>query len=303
MTACQVGPRYCPKCGKELPVNASLCISCGFRLKKEKVRHNFFPPAKERGISRLNIKDIIKQVSTAAKGKDNFEKGTVGFYGYGFVFRDLNYINKFIDFHGTGGVYHLGVTRERLKDFKRNINVLEHLSDYDRHYDLRLIGSIRTLVPTMIFGGGYEHLFEVWMFIKTFDRRQFPATIYYGASGLSIGGWDANFAYDFTHNEKFLSIFPEEFKSEVNFSPYNLSDDEKEALAEAIELGLRKVPVSDFSGIYKHDFGNTFMGIKDSKPFIIELGFSPKYRDIELVLNLGMKFNISRKEFMKWDIH
>ena len=155
----------------------------------------------------------------------------------------------------------------------------------------------------MKFGGDYEHLFEVWMFIKTSDGRQFPATIYYGASGLSIGGWDDNFSYNFTHNEKFLSIIPRSLKSEINFSPHNLSDDEKEALTEAIELGLHKVPVSDFRGIYKHDFGNTFMGIKDSRPFIIELGFSPKYGDIELVLNLGMKFNISREEFMKWDIH
>ena len=73
MTACQVGPRYCPRCGKELPNNASLCISCGSRLKKKKVRLNFFPPAKEGGISRLNVKDLIIQVSTAAKGKDNFE--------------------------------------------------------------------------------------------------------------------------------------------------------------------------------------------------------------------------------------
>ena len=101
-------------------------------------------------MNKFNIDGILRQISAAVEGKDSFEEGTVGFYDYGFVFRDLDYVNNYIDMPRTGGIYRLGVTRERLKDFKRNINVLEHRSDYDRHYDLRLIGSIRTLVPTMI---------------------------------------------------------------------------------------------------------------------------------------------------------
>lgn len=251
----------------------------------------------------MNVEELIKQVSSAARGEGNFSLGVVGSSGYGFVFRDLDLVENFFDFYGSGGICRLGVTKQILADFERKINLFDHLSDYNRHYDLCLIGSIKTLVPTMKFGGGYEHLFEVWVFVKTPNDKNFPLTIYYGASGLSIGGWDPDFSYHFTNDKRFLSVFPDEFKLKINFSPHNLSRDEEEGLVEAIELGLRKVPVSDFRGIYKHDFGNTFMGIKDSRPFIIELGFSPKYRDIELVLNLGMKFNISRKEFMKWDIH
>ncbi len=254
-------------------------------------------------MNKFNIADILRQASAAVEGKDSFEEGAVGFYGYGFVFRDLDLVENFFDFYGSGGICRLGVTKQILADFERDINLFDHLSDYNRHYDLCLIGSIKTLVPTMKFGGDYEHLFEVWMFIKTSDGRKFPATIYYGASGLSVGGWDPDFSYHFTNDKRFLSVFPDEFKLEINFSPHNLSRDEEEGLVEAIELALHKVPISDFYGIYKHDFGNTFMGIKNSRPFIIELGFSPEYRDIELVLNLGMKFNISREEFMKWDIH
>ena len=138
-----------------------------------------------------------------------------------------------------------------MKDFKRDIDVVEDISVYNEYYDLSLIGSIKTLVPTLKFGGNYEHLFEVWMFVKTPNHKQFPATIYYGTSGLSIGGWDPDFAHRLTNDDRYLSIFPEEIKSEINFTPHNLSRDEKEALAEAIELygekdlGVAKTVVAD----------------------------------------------------------
>lgn len=251
----------------------------------------------------MNFKKILRQVSAAVASKDKFIEGVVGFNGYGFVFKDFKLITNIIYFQGTGGIYRLGSTKERMRHFNRDNDFSEDILSYEEYYDLRLIGSIKTLVPTLKFGGCYEHLFEVWVFVKTPNNRQFPITIYYGASGLSIGGWDPNFAYNFTQNEKFLYIIPKEIMSTINFSPHNLSEDEKEAPAEAIELALQKVPVADFYGIYKHDFSNTFMGIKDNKPFIIELGFSPKFSDIDLVLNLGMKFDISMKEFNKWDVN
>ncbi len=50
MTTCQVGPRYCPKCGKELDHNVSNCMSCGYRIKKGKVKQSFFPVIKEQKV-------------------------------------------------------------------------------------------------------------------------------------------------------------------------------------------------------------------------------------------------------------
>ncbi|NVM34521.1 MAG: zinc-ribbon domain-containing protein [Candidatus Lokiarchaeota archaeon] len=34
MTNCSVGPRYCPKCGKELAPYVSVCIQCRYNIKK-----------------------------------------------------------------------------------------------------------------------------------------------------------------------------------------------------------------------------------------------------------------------------
>jgi hypothetical protein len=47
MSDCTIEPRYCPECGKELSSNASICNSCGSKLKKENTRSNFFSNPKD----------------------------------------------------------------------------------------------------------------------------------------------------------------------------------------------------------------------------------------------------------------
>ena len=143
-------------------------------------------------------------------------------------------------------------------------------------------------------------MFEVWMFVKTPQDRIFPATLYYGQSGLKIGGCDPDFAKHFIFDKKLLPKYPKKFKTIINFSPYDLTQEEKEELAEALELALRKVPVSDFYGIFQHDFGNLLMGIKNGKPIMVELGFSPKFPKF---LNEQRKLGLDPKEFEKWEFH
>lgn len=96
---------------------------------------------------------------------------------------------------------------------------------------------------------------------------------------VSLGGWDS---YEDYNGKK---IFPEEFISIIHFSPFNFSKNELEGLIEALECVLRKVPVSDFHGIYQHDEGYTLMGVKGGKPFMIELGYSYVKNNIERYLN------------------
>lgn len=251
----------------------------------------------------MNLKKILFLANKASKGEDSIEEGAVGYYGYGFVLREFDDIIQTINFPGSNKVCCLGRTKNELKDFKRKINVIENAEYYTYFDDILFIGSIKTLVPNLKLGKEYEYSFEVWMFVRTPDNKQFPVRVYYGPSGLAIGGWDPDWAYNFTKDDRFLSIFPKNFKSEINFSPHDFSKDEIEAFSEAFELAVRKVPISDFLGIYMHDYGNRLMGIKNGKPINIELGFSPKFDSLNFFLNYTMKLNIDKKKFEKWNMH
>lgn len=215
----------------------------------------------------MNITELLRLVSEAAEGKDNLREGTVGSNGYGFVFKDLDsnykvpYIVSIVSHKFCGA----GSSRDILKNLKRvdSFEELRSLSRYDEHYDLLLAGSLKSLVPTLQFGG-YELLFKVWMFVRTPDDNIFPAIFYYGQSGLSVGGW-ASYGVTPFMKEK---VFPEDFLKVINFSPFEFTDDKKGCFLDALEFALRKVPPSDFWGVYHHDLGNSYMGIRRGKPFI-----------------------------------
>jgi len=249
----------------------------------------------------LNISSIIELVLKVAEGEDSIKEGAVGYEGYGFAFKDRDAIERTFGLAGSGVVCRLGKTREILKDYGRKINVIENLDSYNEHYDILIAGSLKTLVPTLKFGGGYENLFEVWMLVKTPDNRWFPGTIYYGASGLSVGGWDLGMASRFIQDKSRLPILPPELTAQINCNPHKFTKDEKEGLSEAIELALRKVPVSDFYGVYRHDFGNSLMGVKNGVPLIVELGHSPNFEQLDLFLNKTLKLGIDKEEYSSWD--
>jgi len=208
-------------------------------------------------------------VSEAADGQDNFKKGAIGFNGYGFVFKKLDYISQgsFVIGDGSSKLCSIGAFKDIYKKFIEHQGPLKSPKDllnYNPRNDLYFGGSLRTLIPRMEFGG-YEQLFHVWLFVKSPKGQMFPATFYYGQSGTSIGGWSPDYRVFLFAEER---TFPQEFESIVNFNPFNFSAVELEEFIEALELALDKVPVSDFEGVYEHDLGRELMGIKSGKPFV-----------------------------------
>ena len=226
----------------------------------------------------MDIEELLDIVSEAADGKDDIEKAAVGFQGYGFIFRDpFNSNELFITVKSSGKFCAVGSDREFIKDYlKDKIKSAEQFLSYDTNYDILLAGSLKTLLPSLKFGGD-EILFFVWMFVKTPDDQRFPATFYYGPSGAALGGW---------HSEDYekKDIFPENFSKLINFSPFDFTEDQLDALVEALECALRKVPVSDFYGVYQHDLGNALMGVQADTPFIFELGYEYDKTDIKFYL-------------------
>lgn len=251
----------------------------------------------------MNLKKIKTLVDNASKGKNSIEEGAVGYQGYGFVFKEIDEIKGKVNFSGSSKICSLGKTKEILKDFERKINVVENISEYSYLNNVMFIGSIKTLVPSLKVGLRYGDLFKSWVFVKTPENRQFAVKVYYGRSGLAVGGWDTTRNYNFTKDERFLSILPEDLKSIINFSPHDLTKDELEAFSEAIEFAIRKIPVSDYHGVYMHDFGNSLMGIKNGKPFMVELGFTPKWNDVNSFVNQRLKLDITINDFKKWKTH
>lgn len=176
-----------------------------------------------------------------------------------------------------------GFWRKIIKYSLENQDKIKSLNDLnleDTKLDYLFGGSLKTLVPSLKFGG-YETLFSVWMLIRTPRKQIFPATFYYGQSGTSLGGWRLDRAKD---------VFPSAFFSLINFSPFNFKPDELDAFIEALELGLKMVPVSDYFGIFQGDHGYTLMGAKDNKPIFMELGSSYDKHKIKEYVRLAAEF-------------
>jgi len=211
----------------------------------------------------MRIKQLIQLITDAAEGKDNFKEGALGSNGYGFVFRDLKSNTPYITNTNSHKYCEAGSNRDVIKILKKvkNFEDLRNLSKFDEKSDLILTGSLKTLVPTLQFGG--FNLFNVWMFVKTPKRYMFPATLYWGVSGVTIGGWRS---YGITPFAKEIA-FPEDFLEIINFTPFNFTDDERGCFLDALEFALKKAPVSDFWGVFNRDIGNSYMGVKRGKPF------------------------------------
>ena len=102
----------------------------------------------------MDINDLVELVSNVASGKDDLERAAVGFYGYGFVFKDPRnfsdpyvitvHSSKFTDAGAYRGITEKILERERLKS-------IDELELYDDKYDCLFAGAIKTLVPTLEF--------------------------------------------------------------------------------------------------------------------------------------------------------
>ena len=217
----------------------------------------------------LKVNHLIKLVSEAADGKDNFKEGAVGSNGYGFIFKNFDYTaqDSFVIGDGSSKLCSIGAFRDLYERSLERLDSLENLAEiveYDRDSDLYFGGAIKTLVPDVEFGG-YEDLYCVWMFVKTPQGKMFPTIFYHGKSAASVGAWSPDYRVFLFAEERTL---PQEFESIVNFSPFNFSKVELEEFIEALKLALHKVPISDFEGVYEDDFGRELMGIKSGEPFV-----------------------------------
>ena len=181
----------------------------------------------------MRIEQIIKLVTEAAEGKDNIKEGAVGSNGYGFVFKDLNSNISFVTNTNSHKYCEAGSMRNVIKNWikVKNFEELRDVSNFNEENDLLLAGSLKTL--------------------------------YWGKSGVSIGSWAS---YGITPFAKEI-IFPEDFLEVVNFTPFKFTDDERGMFLDALELALKRVPVSEFWGVFSRDIGEYLMGIKDRKPY------------------------------------
>jgi len=211
----------------------------------------------------MKINEVLCLAQQAAEGKDNFKEGAVGSNGYGFVFKDLKTDIPFVTDIYSHKYCEAGSMRDISKLWKKvkNFEELRDYSDFDEEKDLLLAGSLKTLIPTGQFGG--FNMFRIWMFVKTPEEHMFPAIFYWGASGVSIGGWAS---YGITPFAKEI-IFPEDFLKVVNFTPFEFTKEERGMFLDALEFALKKVPVSDFWGVFNRDIGNSYMGVRRGEPF------------------------------------
>ncbi|KKN21905.1 hypothetical protein LCGC14_0920610 [marine sediment metagenome] len=238
------------------------------------------------------IRKLLELIDNTTEDKVDIKNGVIHFQGYTFVFRDweLKSRESYARVKFSSKVTSVGFWRKIIKYSTEHLHEIKSINDLnleDTRYDFYYGASLKTLLPTIKFGGD-ESLFHVWMFVKTPEGYMFPATFYYGPSGTSIGGW---LLY------KAEKVFPPEFFSLINFSPFDLSHDELDAFVEAIELSLKMVPMTDYYGVSRGDHGYTIMGVKNGKPYLTDLGWV--YDEIKVDKQLGEPLDLNKRYYVE----
>lgn len=240
----------------------------------------------------MRIEQLVELVTKAAHGEDNFKEGAVGSNGYGFIFKDLQSDIKYVTNKASHKYCGAGSCRHVLENFYKHGSL-----NYDVFYNLKLVGSLKTLIPNIQFGG-LEKFFDAWMFVKTPEDHMFPATFYWGKLGLSIGGWRGKGEHPFKKER----VLPEDITNVINFSPFDFTDDERGCLLDVLEFALKKVPISDYWGVFSYEAVHFLMGIKNGRQIIEpwEWDYFERDREAEEKLNplLNKKFkDINNKSF------
>ncbi len=231
------------------------------------------------------IKELLKILEITSEDKVNYRDKAIYFQGYSVVFRDrwLKSRKPYVTGLKSSKFSSVGFWRRVINYSMENLDKINNLNELnleETKLDFLFGGSLKTLLPTLTFGGD-ETLFKVWMLVRTPEKHIFPATFYYGKSGTSVGGWYLDEAEE---------VFPSEFCLIINFSPFDFKPDELDAFVEALELSLKLVPVADYYGIYYGENGYILMGARDNKPLYMELGWSYDKRKIEEYLSLASEW-------------
>lgn len=208
----------------------------------------------------MNLSVNFNLALEASNGKDNFKQGVVGSNNFGFAFIDMKKADSLMEYNNY--LSQLCSLRDP-QDFIRRIEFSnKDFSDFlikSNRDDIKLAGSVKTLVPSVEYGG-YESLFEVVVITRTPEKHFFPLIFYYGVSGLALSAFNITSWLD-----------KGSFGSYFNYNPFNYNKQNVEILTEAFHLALLKVPSSNYFGVYNHDFGNTLMGLKGRRIINIEL--------------------------------
>ena len=230
------------------------------------------------------VKKLLELMDTTTEDRVDIKNRVIHFQGYTFVFRDweLKSRESYARVKFSSKVTSAGFWRKIIEYSMKNLQEIKSINDInlgDTKYDFSYGASLKTLLPTIKFGGD-DSLFDVWIFVKTPEGYMFPATFYFGPSGTSIGGWDLKDAQE---------VFPPEFYSIINFSPFDLSHDELNAFVEALELSLKMVPMTDYYGVCLGEHGYTIMGVKDGSPYLEDIGWV--YDEIKVDKSVPMDLN------------
>ncbi|MFX1445531.1 MAG: hypothetical protein ACFFHV_19105 [Promethearchaeota archaeon] len=196
----------------------------------------------------MNSSEILKLLELATNGKDNIEQGAIGYRGYGFVFRDHNFIeelgNGFIFYNyfvGVGGSY---LMRKGLREEKEKFG--EDIFYYYDLIDALMIGSLKTLLPSLKFMDAEysDTLFNIWVIIRTPQQKIFPVIYHFDRNRMGLGDlyWEE------------MRIYSQAYPLMCNSSLKEFTKDERDELADAFCNALKKVPTTDFRTIYPgHD--------------------------------------------------
>lgn len=220
-------------------------------------------------MTETEINTLLKLFNGGSERKVDLAGKVIHFNGYSFIFRNqrLKSRGSYATGKFSSKFSSAGFWRTIINYSRENIDRIKSLKDInleDTKLDFLFGGSLKTILPSLKFGGD-ESLFDAWMFVKTPEGYRFPATFYYGQSGTSLGGWRLL---------KAKKVFPPNFYSLINFSPFNFSSGELDAFIEALEISLKMVPVADYHGIYQGDYGYSLMGVKNGRPYLLDLGWS-----------------------------
>ncbi|MFX0022368.1 MAG: hypothetical protein ACFE9S_08570 [Candidatus Hermodarchaeota archaeon] len=240
------------------------------------------------------IEEILQLAEDAAKGEDNISNGSVGSNGFGFVFRDVEDGMDMINVSFSSKVFNVGTMRRFSQEFQSKDDPDLFTLYNDIRPDLLLIGAIKTLVPNIHMPID-DLLFIVLMFVKTSDDKVFPATLYYGKTRLAIGGWNFDLVESFGIEKESLQT---KYQKYFNFNPFELTLEEQKSIGEALELALRKVPVSEFEVKFRDEIGDSLLAIKEGVPIYRRI-LDEEYWPIEILDDGSWRFDDMFEELIE----
>ncbi len=238
------------------------------------------------------IKKLLELMDNGKEDRVDIKNKVIHFQGYTFIFRDHDFKlhESYVVIKFSSKVTSAGFWRKIINYSMENLQEIKSVNDInleDTKDDFCYGASLKTLFPALKFGGD-EMLFYVWMFIRTPEGYMFPATFYYGPSGTSIGGWNLQDAKE---------VFPSKIFSIINCSPFNLSHDELDAFIEALELSLKKVPMTDYYGVCLGEHGYTIMGIESGCPYRKDLGWV--YDEVKVDKQLNVPMDLKKRYYVE----